>query len=178
MIKKGLKIVGIAVVALLVLLLMANEFIRVTYSSDKSIGVVEQYLFGRPVMDMFTPPWSENYKRWDAASKASSMVADLIKKYGVEELTISPKLQEQRTQAEQLSKVAFENSNAISKEYLANSNADLEVAYSSHFVPAMDLWQRGLSSKSLQLVQQGISEYNSFLIWIQSRKRSDFKSMR
>lgn len=93
-------------------------------------------------------------------------------------MTLREDLAEQRTQAEQMSKFAFEKASAVSRAYLADSNADLPNTYFEHFVPAMDLWWRGLTDRNPTRVQQGVSHYNAVLVWMQSRDRSDFKPMR
>ncbi len=47
--KRILRDISIAVVALVVLAFALNSFVRVTHSPARSIGIVEDLLFGRPV---------------------------------------------------------------------------------------------------------------------------------
>ncbi len=173
-----LKCIAIGVAALLVLVFALNTFVRVSDSSNRSVGLVEKFLFGRSIGEILAPPWSEDYKRWDSASAASASVADLLQKFGVRDLTLRNDLAEQRAHAEQMSKLAFERASAVSRAYLAASNADLPDAYFEHFIPAMDSWWHGFTAKDTTLVQQGISNYNAFLVWFRSHDRSDFKAMR
>jgi hypothetical protein len=134
--------------------------------------------FGRPVEEALEPPWSKDFKRWDSAAKAGGSVADLLGRFGAKDLTTREDLAEQRTQAEHLSKVAFENASGISRAYLAASHPELPDAYFELFVPAMDAWRAGFAERNPVVVQQGVSHYNAFLVWMQSRDRSDFKPMR
>ena len=67
---------------------------------------------------------------------------------------------------------------AIPRAYLEASNPDLPEMYFRHFVPAMDGFQQGFHEQDVNLVRRGVSNYNAFLLWMQSRKRSDFKRMR
>lgn len=176
--KRILKGISIAVVALVVLVFVLNSYVRVSYSPTQNIGIVEEFLFDRPIAEVFAPPWSKDYKRWDSASKASASVADLLKKFGTQDLTTGQDLSAERKQAEFLSAVAFKNASAISRAYLTESNTDLPDAYFEHFVPAMNFWQHGFAERNPALVRQGISNYNAFLAWMHSHGINDFKPMR
>ena len=176
--KRILKGLAIAIVALVVLVFVLNSFVRVSYSPTRSIGLFEKLLFGRPMEEVLAPPWSEDYKRWDSASKASAVVADLLRRFGAQDLTLREDLAEQRMQAEHMSKLALEKARAVSRAYLADSNTDLPDAYFEHFVPAMESWRHGFADRDPTRVQEGVSQYNAFLVWMQSRNRSDFKPIR
>lgn len=122
---------------------------------------------------------SKDSQRWDDSAKASSEVADLIMKYGVQELLFNPDHEALRRKAEKLSEAAYSEAKAIPNEYLADSNPELPDTFSTkHFVPAMRHWQHGFAEKDIGAVRQGISGYNVFLIWMQSHNRSDFKNIR
>lgn len=56
--RRILKGLVIAVVALVVLVIALNSFVRVRYSPSRSIGFVEELLFGRPMEEALAPPWS------------------------------------------------------------------------------------------------------------------------
>ncbi len=167
--------VGIGIVIMVAFI--ANQLVRVS-ESEKDCGIVEHWILGRPLMDILTPPWSDNYKHWDASSNAGRIVADLIQKHGIADLTHNPDLRKERELAQRKSKEAGEHAAAIPKEYLARSNPGLPKVYFESFVPAMDLLNRGFREENLQMVKQGVSGYNAFLIWIQSRERSEFKPLR
>lgn len=136
------------------------------------VGVVMVLFF------TLVPQRSEDFKRYNSASQASASVTDLLQRYGTRDLTTRGDLTEQRLQAEKLSKLAFENASTVSREYLADSNAKLPDVYFEHFVPAMDSFRQGFAEKDPALVQQGVSHYNAFLIWIQSQDRNDFNKIR
>jgi hypothetical protein len=175
--KRAFNVFGAAIGILIVGALMANQCIRVS-DSKKDWGIVENLILGRPFMEIFAPPWSDNYKHWDAASNAGRVVADLIQKYGIADLAHNPDLTKERQLAQSKSEEAYINAAAIPKEYLAKSNPDLPKVYFESFVPAMDLLNRGFEEENLQMLKQGVSAYNDFLIWIQSRERSEFKPLR
>jgi len=42
----------------------------------------------------------------------------------------------------------------------------------------MDSWHRGFSSQDVELVHTGATQYNTFVVWMQSKSDSDFKRMR
>lgn len=174
---KVAKVIGGVLLSTIVLLFAANHFIRVA-SDGKSWGIVEEFIFGRPLTDALAPPWSEEFKKWDSATKASHTVAELIHKHGIEELTTSAKLTEERELAAGASALAYSNSVAIPRAYLEASNPDLPEMYFRHFVPAMDSFRQGFNQQDVDHVRRGVSDYNAFLLWMQSKKRSDFRSMR
>jgi hypothetical protein len=179
--KKGFQIkwLGGIFVGILALAIAANHFVRVTYSPSRSVGIINHLLYGHLLAEAFGQGMmSENFRRWDYSAKASSDVADLIIKYGAQELLFNPDREALRRQAQQLSEAAYLAASAIPKEYLANSNPELPDAYSTHFVPALRHWHRGFAEKDIGAVQQGISDYNTFLRWMQSHKHSDFKNIR
>lgn len=166
---------GIGIV--IVITFMANNLFRVS-TPEKDWGIIEHWVLGRPLIELFFPPWSENYKHWDAASKASSDVADLILEHGIGSLIHDPNLAKERQLAERKSEEALNNATAIPEDYLAQSNPHLPKAYFESFVPAMDSLDRGFGEGDPQMVKQGVSAYNDFLIWMQSHERSDFKPLR
>ena len=166
-------------VGILALAITANHFIRVTDSPSRSIGIIEHLLFGRPLVEALgRRMMSTDFQRWEDAAKASSEIADLISRYGVQELLLNPDHEALRRQAEQLSETAYSAASTIQKEYLASSNPDLPDAFYGNFIPAMQHWHRGFAEKDIGTVHQGISNYNTFLIWMQSHKRADFKNIR
>jgi hypothetical protein len=174
---KLVKVIGYIFLVIIVLLFTANHFIRVA-SDGKSWGIVEEFIFGRPLTDVLAPPWSEEFKKWDTAAKASQTVTDLIHKYGIEGLTTSEKLTEERNLAARASAIAYSNSVAIPRTYLEASNPNLPEMYFEYFVPAMDSLQQGFHLQDVNLVRRGVTNHNNFLLWMQSQKRSDFKDMR
>jgi hypothetical protein len=128
--------------------------------------------------DLLAPPWSENYKKWNAAANASERLETLLRTHGISRLTESNDLIQQRAQAQEASKSAYANAIAIPRDYLQSSNQDFAEVYFNHFVPAMDAIHKGLMSKDTKLVKKGVSDYNQFIQWIHSSKSSDFKTLR
>jgi len=175
--KRATKVIGVVCGALIVLVFIANHCIRVA-TPEKDYGIIEELVMGRPLTEALAPPWSDNYKRWEASTKFGNVVADLIQQHGIADLALIPKLTEQRQLAQRMSEAAYTNAIAIPAAYLAASNPDLPKAYFGNFVPAMDCWRHGFADSDLKLVRQGVSNYNAFLVWIQSCQRSDFKGMR
>jgi len=157
--------------------LVANYFIRVA-ADGRSWGIIEEIIWGRSLIDSFTPNQSENFKKWDAAAKASERVETLLRTHGISRLTESADLNQQRAQAWEASKSAYTNAIAIPRDYLQSSNQDLAAAYFIHFVPAMDAVHQGLMAQDSKLVRKGVSDYNKFIEWMQSRKSSDFKELK
>jgi hypothetical protein len=158
---------------------LINSLVRV-YSSpaERSIGIIEELLFGKSMLEVMSPPFSENFRRFDEAAKTSAAVADLVDKYGTKGLAVSPALKEQRQQAGVMSEEAYDKATAISKDYLKASNPDLPDIYFAHFVPALDSWRRGFERGDPKLVKAGAVDYNAFVAWMQSKKPTDFKRMR
>jgi hypothetical protein len=93
-------------------------------------------------------------------------------------LTADASLQTERLAAARMAKRAYELSTQIPSTYLASSNSDLPGVYRSCFVRAMELWKCGLEASNESLVAEGIARYNAFLIWMQSKERNDFNSIR
>jgi len=176
-VKKAFEVLCNAIGIVLMVAFVANQLFRIS-TSEKDWGIVEHWILGRPLMDIFAPPWSDNYKHWDAASKAGRVVADLVQKHGIADLIHNPDLLEERELAQRKSEEAYKHAAAIPKEYLARSNPDLPKVYFESFVPAMDFLNRGFCEGNLQMLEQGISAYNDFLVWMQSRERSEFKPLR
>jgi hypothetical protein len=168
---------AVAIGIVLVGAFTANTCIRVS-DSKKDWGIVENLILGRPFMELLAPPWSDNYKHWDAASKAGRVVADILLKHGIADLAQNPDLIKERQLAQRMSEEAYKNAAAIPQEYLAKSNPDLPKVYLERFVPAMDLLNRGFRDGDLQILKQGVSNFNAFLIWMQSHDRSEFKPLR
>jgi hypothetical protein len=175
--KKIVQGLGGLLLALVVLVFAANQFIRVA-AGGRDWGIVEEFIFGRPLTEALAPPWSDDFKKWDSAIKASHAVADFIETHGIGDLATSADLTQQRELAAKMSEVAYSNSVAIPQSYLATSNSELPEMYFGHFVPAMDSFRQGFSQQDVDLVRNGVSHYNAFLVWMQSRKRSDFKGIR
>ena len=170
---------GSIFVGVLALAIAVNHFVRVTYSPSRSIGIAEHLLFERPLTEVFGRGlMSDDFRRWDDSVKASLEVADLIKRYGVQELLSNSDDEPFRRKAEQLSETAYSAASAIPKEYLAHSNPNLPDVFFRHFVPAMHHWHQGFAKRDIGAVGQGISDYNAFLVWMQSSKRTDFKKLR
>ncbi|HRN49269.1 MAG TPA: hypothetical protein PKW69_14650 [Niabella sp.] len=167
------KVLGVLIVILFIL----NSFIRVSDTSG-SIGIIEDKLWGHSVWDFVKPPYSENYKRWESASDASEKVADLLAKYGSEDLTLNDEFENYRQQAFEWSRIAYENASAIPEEYLKKSNEELADKYTEYFVKAVGAWKDGFSNKDIDLVEVGIESYNNFLTWMHSKSREDFKGIR
>lgn len=151
--KKGFqglfKWLGGIFIGIMAVAIAANHFVRVTYSPSRSIGIVEHLLFGRPMTEpLGRGIMSEDSRRWDDSAKASSEVANLILRYGAQELLFNPNHETPRRQAEQLSEAAYSAASAIPKEYLSDSNPELPDAYFRHFVPAMRHWHLGFARKT------------------------------
>ena len=162
---------------LIVVLFILNSFIRVSDSSG-SIGIIEDKLWGHSIWDFVKPPYSENYKRWKSASDASEKVADLLEKFGSEDLTLNNEFENHRQEAIKWSKIAYEKASAIPEEYLKKGNEELASKYTEYFVKAVGAWKNGFSSKDINLVKIGIEDYNNFLTWMHSKSKEDFKGMR
>ena len=175
--KKFIKIIGGIFFAAIILVFAANNFVRVS-TPEKSWGIVENLVFGHPVTDFLTPPWSQNYKRWKASTEAGLAAADLMQKHGLSNLTYSASLTAERQVAQGICQTGSSNATALSRDYLAASNPKLPEIYFDKFVPALDCWQRGFAKQDLVLVHEGVSKYNEFLIWMQAQDRRDFKVMR
>lgn len=141
-----------------------------------SLGIVEKFLFRGFREEASTPPWSENYKRYDAAARASSSVILLLEKFGARDLTTREELFRERAVAVFYSNLALFNARAISRTFFADINPELPDAYLDHYVAAMDAWSRGFAEGDITLVQEGISDYNAFVLWTWSSKY-DFKPM-
>ena len=125
-----------------------------------------------------TPSRSKDFESLYSATKASTSLVNLLEIYGANNIATENELAEQRLQATRLAKLAFEKASTISREYLAGSNAESPDEYFEHFVPAMDYFWHGFAKQDTALVQQGVSHYNKFLLWIKSKERSDFKVLR
>jgi len=165
-------------VALLILLsaaFVANTFIRVS-TPERSWGIIENVLWGKPFLELFVPQPSDNLKRWKAAVESSEKVVNIIQKYGVNNLLAKPELAKQLEIAQQESENAYMNSNAIPRNYLAESNQELPQAFFSDFVDAMDYWRRGFAGKNKALLDEGRTHYNSYIIWINSKDRNELKN--
>lgn len=175
--KRIINVTSTLVIAAIAVAFIANQIIRVA-ENGRTWGIVEEMVFGRPLLDALAPPWSENFKKWDAATKASGDVADILRTHGIIRLTESTDLAPQRAHAISASKTAYSNAIAVTRTYLEASNADLPDAYFTHFVPAMDAIYRGLSEQDARLVREGALEYDIFNDWMKSRKQSDFIRMR
>ena len=166
-------VIGIA----FIILIVANSAVRVGDSSG-NIGIIEDKLWGHSIWDFLKPKYSEDYNRWKSALDASGKVAELLQKYGSSELTLNIDLELQRKAAIKLSTIGFENASSITKDYLKENNDELPDKYFSYLVTALDNWQKGLSNKDVELVKQGISKYNDFITWMNSKNRDDFKNIR
>jgi hypothetical protein len=175
--ERMLKMHGGAIGVMIIIAFGLNNFFGIS-TAEKDWGIVEHWILGRSLMDIFAPPWSDNYRHWDAASKAGLIVADLIHKNGIADLAQNPDLIKERDLARRKSEEAYKHAAAIPQEYLAKSNPDLPKVYFESFVPAMDFLNRGFSAGNLQMAKQGVSAYNDFLVWVQSRDRSEFKPLR
>jgi len=163
--------------ASLIVVFVANSLIRVSDGSGASWGIVEEKLFGKSIVSLLEPPWSDNYKRWELANQTSSEIAGLIQKHGQKILT-DPTLEEARLEAADNLQVAHLAAKEIDPEYLESSNNQLPVIYSEYFIEALSMWHEGFLTKDPEKIAEGISSYNEFLIWMQSQDRSDFKPLR
>lgn len=176
-VKRIVKITSIFAIGVIAVALIANQLIRVA-KNGRSWGSVEGEVLRRPLIDALAPPWSDNFKKWDAATKASADVADILRTHGIIELTESTGLVSQRARAVSASKTAYFNAVGVSRTYLEASNSDLPDIYFTRFVPAMNSFYRGLSAQDVRLVKEGALEYDKFIEWMKSQKQSDFKRMR
>ncbi len=171
------KALAAALIGIVVLLFGLNYFVRVS-DGRNSYGIVEEWLFHRSAMSALSRSLkSENLKRYEDSSKLSGQVAALLTSKGTGLLT-DPSLESERANAVKMACTAHELASAIPEDYLATSSLDLARMWASHFVTAMRLWSEGLAQGRQEMVADGIKDYNAFLIWIQSKNRSDFKAMR
>ena len=171
--QKLASVVGIAVLVLF----GANEFVRVS-DGTSSHGIVEEWVFGRAILSsVLTTGKSENRERYERSSELSGRIAQTLTSHGASLLTDSS-LEEKRKETARMAQSAYELSSKISAEHLRASNHELPEMYTKHFVEAMRLWADGLSQRRTDQIESGITHYNSFLNWIQSKDRSDFQNVR
>ncbi|MBI2928256.1 MAG: hypothetical protein HYY24_21515 [Verrucomicrobia bacterium] len=164
-------------VGIVVVLFGLNYFVRVS-DGRSSYGIVEEWLFHRSATSALSRSLkSENLKRYEDSSSLSEQIAALLTSKSTRLLT-DPSLESERTNAARMARTAHELASAIPEDYLAASNPDLARMWDRHFVAAMRLWSEGLAEGRQEMVANGIEDYNAFLVWIQSKKRSDFKPMR
>lgn len=174
--KKVLKTISTTIIAILIIILIGNSIIRVS-GPEEDIGIFEEIFFGKSIFSFLQPPWSENYSRWDNASKGSNIIADMIAKYG-SELVDNEELENIRLEALGISNSAYLDAKNIDLEYLKKSNDELPEMFSTKLTDALKLWSEGLNEKDNNKIIEGNHSYNEFIQWIQSKNRDDFNSMR
>jgi len=171
------KALASVLVGIVVLLFGLNYFVRVS-DGRSSYGVIEEWLFAQSATFALSRSLkSENLKRYEDSSSLSQQVVALLTSKGTRLLT-DPSLESERANATKMARTAQELASAIPEDYLAASNPDLAQMWTRHFVTAMRLWSEGLAEGRQERVVDGIKDYNVFLVWIQSKNRSDFKAMR
>lgn len=174
--KLVLRIFGVFCGVVLVVFFIGNQCVRVSDGSGESYGIFEQLLLDN-VYTIMRPPWSENYKRWNAAIKGSQEIADLINRYG-KSIIEDDRLDEKRLQAAETSKKAYKFAKNVDLEYLRKSNQELPEMFSKHLTNALCQWSEGLAEKNGDKILEGIQSYNNYLQWIQSKGKNDFKPLR
>ena len=174
--KKILQKIPIILISIIVIILVGNSLIRVS-DSENDIGIFEEIFFGKSIFSFLQPPWSENYKRWDNASKGSDNVADVIAKYG-KSLVDSDDLDNIRLETAKISNSAYQDAKNIDLEYLKKSNDDLPEMFSTKLTKALEFWTEGLNEKDNNKMLKGNQHYNEFLQWMQSKNREDFNGLR
>jgi len=160
------------------LLIISISFCRVS-DGKNSYSYLESLLFGRSIGSVISRSFHSNsLNNWQDAADLSDRVAQHLIEQGPE-LVNDPKSDKLRKRLAATARRAFELSNEIPTEFLAESNPELPKYFRDHFVVAMDMWADGLNNSDPALIQKGIEHYNSFLIWIQSKTgEDDFKKMR
>ena len=171
------KTLASGIIGIVVVLFGLNYFVRVS-DGRSSYGIVEEWLLHRSATSAFSRSLkSKNLKRYEDSSSLSEQIAALLTSKGTRLLT-DPSLESERTNAARMARTAHELASAIPEDYLAASNPDLARMYVRHFVAAMKLWSEGLAEGRQEMVASGIENYNAFIVWIQSKNRSDFEPMR
>jgi len=100
-----------------------------------------------------------------------------MRKYGIE-IIENNKYDSERIKAINILEHAITNCSKIPDDYLFDSNPELPEKYRKHFQTALVLWHAGLENKEAKTLIKGNKEYNSFLSWIQSKSRDDFKNLK
>ena len=169
--------VGVALFGIGVLAIGANTFVRVADDGDGH-GIVEELFLGQSIGDAISDRLSsKDLRLWEEAASLSDDVADLVLEHG-HTLVDDPAKDDLRQGAAAMSRRAFEASRSISTSYLAESNPELPQRYKTDFVQAMRLWSDGFVRSDKDVLKRGTEHYNSFLLWMQSKSREDFKTMR
>ena len=154
-----------------------NFFVRFQATGADSHGIVEHMIFGSSARAAFGRMLhSEEFIRYDDAARLSAQLLDLLQEHGVG-LASDPGLKAERQRAAILARAAYVSARAVPDGYLAGSNPELPTQYKDHFAESMRLLAEGLENSARARVSEGIDQYNNFLLWIQARSRSDFKSL-
>jgi hypothetical protein len=172
-----MKLTITALVVIVVLLFAANNFVRVS-DGKSSYGYIEELLFNKPFTKVLDGIFfSKNLNLFNDVNDRAFFVANLISEYGYR-IVEENELQTLRTKAVSSLEIALDKCNQIPDDYLAESNKELPIKYRKHFQKALSNWRNGLKNMDNDEVLRGNSEYNSFLIWIQSKNRSDFNKIK
>lgn len=170
MITSGLFVIVLA-------LLGINYLFRVSDGRD-SHGILEECLFRQSAGSALSRSLkSENLRRWEDSCRLSESIAAVLTSKGVGLLT-DASLESERIKTARMARTAHELANSIEEDYLAASNPELAGMYARHFIAALKLWDEGLANGQQETVASGTEHYNAFILWMQSKNRSDFKSMR
>lgn len=166
-----------AIVGIIVLLAIANNFIRVS-DGYKSYGYIEELLFKEPIKRKFNELFfSKNYVLYEDVNERTFYIAGIIEKFGTE-IIDNIIYEKERINAIDILERAISNCSKIPDDYLFNSNPELPAKYRTHFQTALILWHTGLQNKKQDTIIEGNKEYNYFLRWIQSKSRDDFKNLK
>jgi len=172
-----MKFIAASLIGIIVLLVVVNNFVRVS-GHDKSYGYIENLLFDKPfkekIDDIFR---SENYQLYSDVNERSFRVADLLMRYG-KNIIEDASLNNKRIEAINSLAIALRKCDLIPDNYIKESNAELLINYRSHFQKSLRLWHDGLKDLDTSKILEGIREYNTFLNWIKSKDRKDFKNMK
>jgi hypothetical protein len=174
--KKIFQNISTVVAIILIIIFIGNFIIRVS-DGENDIGIFEEIFLGRSVFSFLQPPWSENYKLWDEASKKSNLIADIINKHG-SALVDNEELENIRLEALEISSSAYLDASSVDLEYLKKSNNELPEMFSTKLTNALKLWSEGLKEKDYNKIVEGTQFYNDFLQWIQSKERDYFNGLR
>jgi len=164
-------------IVIIVILLAINSFLRVANGSE-SHGCIEELLFKKSFKKVIDNIFfSGSLNLYNEINESAFFVADLIAEYGYR-IVKDEELEDLRTKAINSLEIALYKCTKIQDSYLEESNKELPLKYRKHFQKALIHWKNGLENKDTEEVLIGNSEYNTFLIWIKTHERSDFKNMR
>jgi len=164
---------------LISIIIVGNTFIRVSDRfDDYSYGIFENIFFGKSFFEYIEVYYkSENLIKWENVSEGSNKIAEILRKNG-RSICEDIELDSLRKDVGTYSKKLYLEAENTNLEYLKESNEMLPYVFSSRLKLALKLWSEGLEEKNCDKVYAGIENYNEFLLWIQSKNRDDFKTLK